>query len=71
MDVIKALGIADAALQHDLPKSRIVAGVQIIRVRAPLRPAGGMITAPMLSMLVLPVAYLLIHRRGLTPIPSR
>jgi Cu(I)/Ag(I) efflux system membrane protein CusA/SilA len=24
---------------------------------------GGMITAPMLSMLVLPAAYLLIHRR--------
>jgi Cu(I)/Ag(I) efflux system membrane protein CusA/SilA len=27
---------------------------------------GGMITAPMLSMLVLPAAYLLIHRRGLS-----
>jgi Cu(I)/Ag(I) efflux system membrane protein CusA/SilA len=25
---------------------------------------GGMITAPMLSMLVLPAAYLLIHRRA-------
>jgi copper/silver efflux system protein len=26
---------------------------------------GGMITAPILSMLVLPAAYLLIHRRSL------
>jgi len=26
---------------------------------------GGMITAPMLSMLVLPAAYLLIHQRAL------
>jgi Cu(I)/Ag(I) efflux system membrane protein CusA/SilA len=25
---------------------------------------GGMITAPLLSMLVLPAAYLLIHRRA-------
>jgi hypothetical protein len=31
---------------------------------------GGMITAPMLSMLVLPVAYLLIHRRGLNAEPQ-
>jgi copper/silver efflux system protein len=39
------------------------------RIAAPI--VGGMITVPMLSMLVLPVAYLLIHRRGLIPIPSR
>ena len=39
------------------------------RIAAPM--VGGMITAPMLSMLVLPAAYLLIHRRGLIPIPSR
>jgi Cu/Ag efflux pump CusA len=26
---------------------------------------GGMMTAPMLSMRVLPAAYLLLHRRGL------
>ena len=31
------------------------------RIAAPM--VGGMITAPMLSMLVLPAAYLLIHRR--------
>lgn len=34
------------------------------RIAAPM--VGGMITAPMLSMIVLPVAYLLIHRRGLS-----
>jgi Cu(I)/Ag(I) efflux system membrane protein CusA/SilA len=33
------------------------------RIAAPM--VGGMITAPMLSMIVLPVAYLLIHRRRL------
>jgi copper/silver efflux system protein len=33
------------------------------RIAAPM--VGGMITAPILSMLVLPVAYLLIHRREL------
>ena len=33
------------------------------RIAAPM--VGGMITAPMLSMIVLPVAYLLIHRRAL------
>ena len=33
------------------------------RIAAPM--IGGMITAPMLSMLVLPVAYLLLHRRDL------
>jgi copper/silver efflux system protein len=33
------------------------------RIAAPM--VGGMITAPMLSMLVLPAAYLLIHRRTL------
>ena len=33
------------------------------RIAAPM--VGGMITAPVLSMIVLPVAYLLIHRRGL------
>jgi Cu(I)/Ag(I) efflux system membrane protein CusA/SilA len=33
------------------------------RIAAPM--VGGMITAPLLSMLVLPAAYLLIHRRGL------
>jgi Cu(I)/Ag(I) efflux system membrane protein CusA/SilA len=32
------------------------------RIAAPM--VGGMITAPMLSMLVLPAAYLLIHRRA-------
>ena len=33
------------------------------RIAAPM--VGGMITAPMLSMLVLPAAYLLLHRRGM------
>ena len=33
------------------------------RIAAPM--VGGMITAPMLSMLVLPAAYLLLHRRNL------
>jgi copper/silver efflux system protein len=33
------------------------------RIAAPL--VGGMITAPMLSMLVLPAAYLLLHRRDM------
>jgi copper/silver efflux system protein len=32
------------------------------RIAAPM--VGGMITAPLLSMLVLPAAYLLLHRRG-------
>jgi Cu(I)/Ag(I) efflux system membrane protein CusA/SilA len=31
------------------------------RIAAPM--VGGMITAPILSMLVLPAAYLLLHRR--------
>ena len=34
------------------------------RIAAPM--VGGMITAPLLSMFVLPVAYLLIHRRSLS-----
>ena len=34
------------------------------RIAAPM--VGGMITAPLLSMLVLPVAYLLMHRRDLS-----
>ena len=38
------------------------------RIAAPM--VGGMITAPMLSMLLLPVAYLLIHRRGLVKTAS-
>jgi copper/silver efflux system protein len=33
------------------------------RIAAPM--VGGMITAPMLSMLVLPAAYLLLHRRDM------
>ncbi len=33
------------------------------RIAAPM--VGGMITAPLLSMIVLPVAYLLLHRRAL------
>jgi Cu(I)/Ag(I) efflux system membrane protein CusA/SilA len=33
------------------------------RIAAPM--VGGMVTAPILSMLVLPAAYLLIHRRSL------
>ncbi|MEN8663771.1 MAG: efflux RND transporter permease subunit, partial [Polycyclovorans sp.] len=33
------------------------------RIAAPM--IGGMITAPLLSMLVLPAAYLLLHRRRL------
>jgi copper/silver efflux system protein len=35
------------------------------RIAAPM--VGGMITAPLLSMLVLPAAYLLLHRRELRP----
>jgi Cu(I)/Ag(I) efflux system membrane protein CusA/SilA len=38
------------------------------RIAAPM--VGGMITAPMLSMLVLPAAYLLIHRRALAQTAS-
>jgi Cu(I)/Ag(I) efflux system membrane protein CusA/SilA len=38
------------------------------RIAAPM--VGGMITAPMLSMLVLPAAYLLIHRRALARMAS-
>src|SRR5258708_30673350 len=38
------------------------------RIAGPM--VGGMITAPMLSMLVLPAAYLLIHRRGLAKTAS-
>jgi len=34
------------------------------RIAAPM--VGGMITAPLLSMLVLPAAYLLLHRRQLS-----
>ena len=38
------------------------------RIAAPM--VGGMITAPMLSMLVLPAAYLLVHRRDMRrPLP--
>ena len=33
------------------------------RIAAPM--IGGMVTAPLLSMLILPAAYLLLHRRGL------
>ena len=33
------------------------------RIAAPM--VGGMITAPMLSMLILPAVYLLLHRRAL------
>jgi Cu(I)/Ag(I) efflux system membrane protein CusA/SilA len=33
------------------------------RIAAPM--VGGVITAPLLSMLVLPAAYLLLHRREL------
>ncbi|GAC1307210.1 MAG: CusA/CzcA family heavy metal efflux RND transporter [Steroidobacteraceae bacterium] len=35
------------------------------RIAAPM--VGGMLTAPLLSMLVLPAAYLLLHRRALHP----
>jgi Cu(I)/Ag(I) efflux system membrane protein CusA/SilA len=34
------------------------------RIAAPM--VGGMITAPLLSMFVIPAAYLLIRRRGLS-----
>jgi Cu(I)/Ag(I) efflux system membrane protein CusA/SilA len=41
------------------------AGSEVMRrIAAPM--VGGMITAPLLSMLVLPAAYLLLHRRQLT-----
>jgi len=39
------------------------------RIAAPM--VGGMITAPLLSMLVLPVAYLLLHRRNLVGSSAR
>jgi Cu(I)/Ag(I) efflux system membrane protein CusA/SilA len=39
------------------------------RIAAPM--VGGMITAPILSMLVLPAAYLLLHRRELQDRTSR
>jgi Cu(I)/Ag(I) efflux system membrane protein CusA/SilA len=32
------------------------------RIAAPM--VGGMITAPMLSMIILPAVYLLVHRRA-------
>ena len=38
------------------------------RIAAPM--VGGMITAPILSMLVLPAAYLLMHRRELRRLPA-
>jgi Cu(I)/Ag(I) efflux system membrane protein CusA/SilA len=34
------------------------------RIAAPM--VGGMITAPILSMFILPVVYLLVHRRAFT-----
>jgi Cu(I)/Ag(I) efflux system membrane protein CusA/SilA len=38
------------------------------RIAAPM--VGGMITAPLLSMLVIPAAYLLLRRRGLPRIAA-
>lgn len=34
------------------------------RIAAPM--IGGMVSAPLLSMLVIPAVYLLMHRRGVT-----
>jgi copper/silver efflux system protein len=76
-DLIEA--IEEGAVQRVRPKAMTVAviiaglvpimvgggtGSEVMRrIAAPM--VGGMITAPMLSMLVLPAAYLLIHRRAL------
>ncbi|MBL6751844.1 MAG: efflux RND transporter permease subunit [Nevskia sp.] len=76
-DLVEA--IAEGAVLRVRPKAMtvavIVAGLLPImfgggtgsevmrRIAAPM--VGGMITAPMLSMIVLPVAYLLLHRRTL------
>jgi copper/silver efflux system protein len=71
--------IEEGAVLRARPKAMtvavIVAGLLLImlgggtgsevmrRIAAPM--VGGMITAPLLSMLVLPAAYLLLHRREL------
>src|ERR1700678_913215 len=76
-DLIEAIG--EGALMRVRPKAMtvtvIIAGLLPImfgggtgsevmrRIAAPM--VGGMITAPMLSMLVLPAAYLLLHRRDM------
>ena len=38
------------------------------RIAAPM--VGGMVTAPLLSMFVIPAAYLLMRRRGLRDAPA-
>jgi copper/silver efflux system protein len=76
-DLIEA--IEEGAVMRVRPKAMTVAviiagllpimfgggtGSEIMRrIAAPM--VGGMITAPMLSMLVLPAAYLLLHRRDM------
>jgi Cu(I)/Ag(I) efflux system membrane protein CusA/SilA len=81
-DLIEA--IEEGAVQRVRPKAMTVAviiaglvpimvgggtGSEVMRrIAAPM--VGGMITAPMLSMLVLPAAYLLIHRRAFTEVVS-
>jgi Cu(I)/Ag(I) efflux system membrane protein CusA/SilA len=45
------------------------AGAEIMqRIAAPM--IGGMITAPLLSMFVIPAAYLLMRRRRAEPLPA-
>jgi Cu(I)/Ag(I) efflux system membrane protein CusA/SilA len=46
------------------------AGSEVMqRIAAPM--LGGMVSAPLLSMLVIPAAYLLMHRRGHRKAPVR
>ena len=72
---VLALDLASAQSLFGMTVAVIVAGLLPImfgggtgsevmrRIAAPM--VGGMITAPLLSMILLPVAYLLLHRRRL------
>jgi copper/silver efflux system protein len=82
-DLIAA--IEEGAVQRVRPKAMTVAvivggllpimfgngtGSEVMRrIAAPM--AGGMITAPMLSMIILPVVYLLLHRRAFAKAAAR
>jgi Cu/Ag efflux pump CusA len=56
--------LRDRLIEEFIIVTLVCAGSEVMRrIAAPM--VGGMITAPMLSMLVLPAAYLLLHRRQL------
>ena len=75
--------IMEGAVQRVRPKAMTVAviiagllpillgggaGAEVMqRIAAPM--VGGMVTAPLLSMLVIPAVYLLLRRRGLRAVP--